>query len=37
MCLAFGYRLMCYRQRDMDIAKRHRMAAELGADRQCVK
>jgi len=32
MCLAFGYRLMCYRQRDLNIGKRHRMAAELGAD-----
>jgi len=28
MCLAFGYRLMCYRNRDMH-AKRVRMAAEL--------
>jgi len=29
MCLAFGYRLMCYSQRDLDVGKRHRMAAEL--------
>lgn len=32
LCLAFGYRLMCYKNRDLDISKRHRMAAELLAD-----
>lgn len=32
MCLAFGYRLMCYAQRDLNVGKRHRMAAELAAD-----
>jgi hypothetical protein len=32
MCLAFGYALMCYRQRDCNISKRHRMAIELAND-----
>jgi len=32
MCLAFGYRLMCYRQRDLNVSKRHRMAVELATD-----
>jgi hypothetical protein len=31
MCLSFGYRLMCYRNRDLDVGKRHRIAAEIAA------